>query len=171
MPVPIETAPDRARSGPPPGSDLGLSTAGLLSRPAAVPGPPGCRGCDEDPVGRRFTSTSALPDARSWSTRLAHATVEVLGGARPLSQLRRWTSDEVYAQLSRTGRRGGPVGDPRAGRIRPARVVVRAVRVCEVADGIVEACAVVDDGRRARAFAFRLEGTDGRWRCTRLAAP
>jgi hypothetical protein len=34
---------------------------------------------------------------------------------------------------------------------------------------VVEASAVVIGGTRARAVAVRLEGWDGRWRCTRLA--
>ena len=92
-------------------------------------------------------------------------------GARPVTQLRRWLTDEVYDQLRRsTAPRTGRVADRRR-RYAPARsprVVLRAVRTCEVADGLVEACAVVDDGQRAWALALRLEGADGRWRCTTL---
>ena len=44
------------------------------------------------------------------------------------------------------------------------RTVVRGVRVCEPADGVAEASAVVVDGGRVRALAFRLVGLDGRWR-------
>jgi hypothetical protein len=43
--------------------------------------------------------------------------------------------------------------------------------VCEVSDGVAEVSVVIDDGRRARALAMRLEGSDGRWRCTELDAP
>ena len=46
------------------------------------------------------------------------------------------------------------------------RAVVRRVRVCEPADGIVEACAVVVSHGRVRALALRLEGLDGRWLVT-----
>ena len=53
--------------------------------------------------------------------------------------------------------------------VRAPRVVLRTVRTCEVADGVVEGCAVVDDGRRAWALVLRLEGADGRWRCTELS--
>jgi hypothetical protein len=134
--------------------------SGTLARPPQVPG-----------FDRQPTATAALPSARAWVTRLAQATVEVLAGTRPVAQLRRWTSDDVFEALRRqsgTTRvrepRQGPWREP----VRPARVVVRAVRVCESTDGVVEACAVVDDGRRARALVLRLEGADGRWRCTRL---
>ncbi len=58
------------------------------------------------------------------------------------------------------GRRRAP--GPR----RPA--IVRRVRVCEPADGIVEACAVVVSHGRVRALAIRLEGLDGRWLVTAL---
>jgi hypothetical protein len=37
-----------------------------------------------------------------------------------------------------------------------------------VEDTVVEAVVVVDDGRRCRAMAVRLEGLDGRWCCTVL---
>jgi hypothetical protein len=46
---------------------------------------------------------------------------------------------------------------------------VSSTHVFEPADGVVEATAVVVGGPRARAVALRLEGWDGRWRCTRLA--
>jgi aerobic-type carbon monoxide dehydrogenase small subunit (CoxS/CutS family) len=45
---------------------------------------------------------------------------------------------------------------------------VRTVRVCEPADGVAEACAVVIDGNRVRALALRLVGLDGRWRVEAL---
>jgi hypothetical protein len=46
--------------------------------------------------------------------------------------------------------------------------VVRRIRVCEPADGVVEACAVVVSHGRVRALALRLEGLDGRWLVTQL---
>ena len=48
------------------------------------------------------------------------------------------------------------------------RAVVRSVRVCEPADGVAEASAVVVDGGRVRAVAFRMVGLDGRWRVEAL---
>ena len=84
------------------------------------------------------------------------------GGVRPVAQLVRWTSLEVYAGLQRrcapSGRRPAP------GR----RAVVRTVRVCLPADGVVEASAVVVARGRVQAVALRLEGLDGRWRMTAL---
>jgi hypothetical protein len=46
--------------------------------------------------------------------------------------------------------------------------MVVSVRVCELGPAVAEACAVVATGARSRAVAVRLEGIDGRWRCTAL---
>jgi Family of unknown function (DUF6459) len=114
------------------------------------------------------TSSKDLPDPRFWAGRLAQAVLEVSAGVRPVAQLRRWTSDEIYGQLRRRSNRTRLVAIRDEDRRRPPRVVVRSVRVCEPADGIAEVCAVVHDGYRLRALALRLEGSDGRWRCTVL---
>ena len=49
-----------------------------------------------------------------------------------------------------------------------APLLVSSVRVCEPVDGVAEVSAVVRRGGRAHAVAARLEGIDGRWRCTAL---
>jgi hypothetical protein len=118
---------------------------------------------DED-FGRRPTLSRHLPDPQAFVAKLAQAVVEVVSGQRPAPQLIRHTSPTIYSMLARqamvAGRRRTP--GPR----RPA--VVRRVRVCEPADGIVEACAVVVAHGRVRALALRLEGLDGRWLVTAL---
>lgn len=123
---------------------------------------------DEDMFAAQPTPRADLPDPQFWAGRLAQAMLEVDAGVRPVTQLRRWTSDEVYARLRRRSHRSRFVTAREPGRQAPTRVWVRAVRVCEPADGIAEVSAVVQDGRRPRAVAFRLEGSDGRWRCTAL---
>jgi len=45
---------------------------------------------------------------------------------------------------------------------------VRSLHLQERPEGVVEVCATVQRGTRAGAFALRLEGLDGRWRCTEL---
>jgi hypothetical protein len=109
------------------------------------------------PTGRAF-----LPDPRVWSGRLVQAVVEVIGGLRPAAQLVRWTSAEVYSDISDAI---GPQHLAPAARVRAA---VKSVHVCEPADGVAEVCAVVQRGPRAQAVAVRLEGVDGRWLCTSL---
>lgn len=109
---------------------------------------------------RRLTPRSELPDPRPWAGRLVLATMEVLSGRRPVQQLMPWTDEVVYAQVGRAvRRRGAPGGVPR---------VLASLHVSEPADGVAEVCAVVTGGDRSRAVAARLEGSDGRWRCTAL---
>lgn len=110
--------------------------------------------------GRRPTPSSDLPDPRVWAGRLVVAAMEALSGRRPVQQLMPWTDDMVYAQVSRTVR----------GRRRTEELprVLTSLHVSEPADGVAEVCAVVTGADRSRAVAARLEGTDGRWRCTAL---
>jgi len=109
---------------------------------------------------------TGLPDPRLWSARLAQALVEVLAGDRPLQQLVRWTSDDVYRKVERRLRilaRGD--GAERLGNVRAA---IRSVHLCEPRCGVAEASMLVQEGARSRAIAIRLEGVDGRWQCTAL---
>jgi len=107
-----------------------------------------------------------LPDPESTVTAMVKAVVEVLAGIRQPAQLLRWVSRDVHATVSERAalttrlRRGAPAAT--------RHVVVRGVRVCHPADGVVEASAVVVDGSRVRAVAVRLEDHDGRWRATAL---
>jgi Family of unknown function (DUF6459) len=148
--------------------------AGDTRNLVAEPAPPRTRrypravDADDDLFEPQPTPRADLPDPQFWAGRLAQAILEVDAGVRPVSQLRRWTSDEVYLQLRRRSNRVRCAAPPPQARRTPTRVLVRSVRVCEPADGIAEVSAVVHDGQRHRAVALRLEGTDGRWRCTVL---
>lgn len=125
---------------------------------------------DEQLFGARPTRRDDLPDPREWAGHIAQALVEVMSGSRPAPQLLRWTVPEVYAVVARraavSARRAA--GEGRRGAPPAGRAVVRSVRVCEPADGVAEASAVVVDGGRVRALAFRLVGLDGRWRVEAL---
>jgi hypothetical protein len=115
------------------------------------------------------TSRDELPDPGPWTAQLVQAVLEVLAHERPRQQLVRWLAPDVYADLGVhlvASPPRPPSGRPVTGR---PRRTVSSVHVFEPADGVVEATAVVTGGRRARAVAVRLEGWDGRWRCTRLA--
>lgn len=149
----------------------GLPAVPELSPDLRLP-PPRSRGGvalgpDGDPSdidGPAATGRAALPEPRAWAARLGQAVVEVCTAGRPVTQLVRWTSGPVYAEL--VDRYA-----PRARRelVRRRVVVderVRSVHVCEPADGVVEASLVVTGGPRPRALALRLEGWDGRWVCT-----
>ena len=105
----------------------------------------------------------APPHPRPWTHRLAQAIVEVLAGDRSAAQLSPFASLDVLEHLERaTGRHFQTAGTP------TRRPRVSSVHLTEPEQGIVEACAVIETGRRHRALAMRLEEIAGRWRCTAL---
>jgi hypothetical protein len=107
----------------------------------------------------------APPPVRAWVRQFVQAALEVSIGRRPGSQLVRWTSEEVYAALSRRAALAQRIERPGGG---GPSTVVRSVRVCRPAAGVVEASAVVIDRGRVRAVALRLEELAGRWRVSAL---
>lgn len=121
---------------------------------------------DADDFGPQPTCRAELPEPRHWAGRFVQALVEVLAGDRPLPQLVRWTSTEVYedvaALLPPSNRRAGGAAEA------DTRAAVRSVHLTEPADGVAEVAATVRRGRRSTAVALRLEGLDGRWQCTAL---
>ena len=105
------------------------------------------------------------PPAGTWARQFVQAALEVSNGRRSPSQLVRWTSEEVFALLTRRHALAQRIERP--GVVAPV-TVVRTVRLCRPADGVVEACAVVVDRGRVRAVALRLEDLAGRWRVSAL---
>ena len=118
---------------------------------------------DDGFFDRQPTARVQLPRPDAFARSLGQALVEVMWGARPSTQVVRWTTAEVYAVVARRSlvavRRGLRGGRP---------PVVTGVRVCEPADGVAEAALVVIAGGRVRALALRLEGLDGRWVVTEI---
>jgi hypothetical protein len=92
---------------------------------------------------RQFTPTSLLPDPAAFAMNLTRRTIEVLQGARDITQIARWVTDDVYFSLL------DQISEPR--------------------EGIIEACVMVSGSRRSRAVALRLEGLDNRWRASSFA--
>ncbi len=118
----------------------------------------------EEDFDRRPTLRRELDDPRPFVAKMAQAIIEIASGQRPAPQVIRHTSPQVYSVLARralVSARRQPRGARRG-------AVVRTIRLCEPADGIVEACAVVVSHGRVRALALRLEGLDGRWLVTQL---
>ena len=105
-----------------------------------------------------------------WARRFAQAAVEIVGGDRPASQLLRWTTAQVYADLQRravlVARAGGQ--RPGVGRMQPVRPQVRSVRTAFVTPRVAETSIHVRYGERSRAVAARFEQRRGRWLCTAL---
>lgn len=111
---------------------------------------------------------AGLPDPQPWCGRLVQAIVEVLAGERPATQLIRWTSPAVFADLRRAAPATAGSRAVRRQQGPQRRTVVRSVHVSEPAPGVAEVCALIWNGHRARALALRLQGRHGRWQCTSL---
>ena len=123
---------------------------------------------DEQFFGPQRTARADLPEPNAWSARIAHALLEVMTGVRPAPQVVRWTTPEVNAVVARRSALAARrVSEGRAPRTRQ-RVRVRRVRICEPAEGVIEAAVVVQHGPRVRAVALRLVGLDGKWRVSAL---
>jgi hypothetical protein len=105
-----------------------------------------------------------------WARRYTQAAVEIVGGDRPVSQLLRWTSREVYADLERRAQLVARAGQhlPGAGRVQPVRPRVLGVHSCFVTGDVAEVSSHVRYGGRSRAVAARFERVRDHWRCTAL---
>ncbi|MDK3256102.1 Rv3235 family protein [Blastococcus capsensis] len=135
-----------------------------VPRPAPRPGPrprTAAVAHARDEFGPVLCGRADLPPAGETARRLVTTALEALTGRRPLAQLQPLTTAGVYAALS-AGRRPQWCADG------SAPVIVGRVRVCEPVDGVAEISAVAHRSGRAHAVAARLEGIDGRWRCTAL---
>ncbi|MBC9733391.1 Rv3235 family protein [Nocardioides marmotae] len=160
-----------------PGTTLPATVQGTLAldlSPRLDP-PPG-RGPDG------ATSAGVVPvdlrrrrELEQWSRRFAQAAVEIVGGDRPVSQLLRWATAEVYADLDRraslVARAGGH--RPGVGRVQPVRPKVLSVHSCFVSASAAETSIHVRYGERSRAVAARFEERPAphgpaRWVCTAL---
>lgn len=109
------------------------------------------------------TPTSQLPAPKAFAKTLVQGLLEVLAGVRPVKQLQRDTTPELYETLA-----GEVAQIPRTTGPRPDRASVRSLHVQQRPEGVVEVCATVQRGPRMAALALRLEGLDGRWKCTEL---
>ena len=106
-----------------------------------------------------------------WARRYSQAAVEIVGGDRPVTQLLRWSSREVYENLQRRALLVARAGkhEPGQGRFQPVRPRVLGVHPCFINRDVVEVSTHVRYGERSRALAARFERTrDNRWRCTAL---
>ena len=112
------------------------------------------------------TGSREQREVQAWAARFAQATVEVLGGDRPLPQLR-WTTARVYRDLDRRVRILGRAA-PAPTRLRTIRPQVRSVHVFQPQPGSAEVSVHVRHGQRSRAIAARLERRHGRWTCVAL---
>lgn len=143
-----------------------------LTADGPLPGPPPLAGSAEAlarsrQAGRPVGSVehTALPDPTPLCCAVVQAAVEALRGTRPLAQLARWVSPEIYEQLAvRSALTQRVLGRSDAAH----RAAIRRIRLCRLGAGTAEATVVVDDGPRVRAVAVRLEDHRGQWRAVAL---
>lgn len=109
-------------------------------------------------AGRSRPEPVELADPERLCGAVVLAATEALRSARPLAQLARWVSPEVYESLARAARPAEPA----------RRATVRGIRVCRISSTVAEGTAVVHDGARVRAAAVRFEVHRGTWRATVL---
>ncbi|WP_278235107.1 Rv3235 family protein [Isoptericola sp. AK164] len=121
--------------------------------PAPVPGRP--LAPTEQPAAPHPADPTAL------CCSVVRAAVEVLRGERPVAQVARWVTPQVYDQLTQRARllRSRPAA---AATTRP--VAVRRVRMVRLGAATAEATVVLEDRGRVRAAAARLEVHRGTWR-------
>jgi Family of unknown function (DUF6459) len=170
-PSPAEPATPRLRivRVPTPQPPLADEPVRLVHRGVAVPRPPHRPGPrprldHHRPFGEfgpSWSSRSDLPSPAVAGRQLLLLVLEVFAGRRPLGQLRPMTTPRLFEAVA-GGRRppwcsGGT-----------APLLLGPVHVCEPVDGVAEISAVARRSGRAHAVAARLEGLDGRWRCTAL---
>lgn len=114
-------------------------------------------------------SPARRTELQRWARTFAQASVEVVLGDRPASQLVRWTTPEVHQELSHRSRVIAQAtvrrGQARRSAVRPQ---VGPVRACFLQADVAEVCFAVRYGARHRALAARLEERAGRWQCTVL---
>ena len=104
------------------------------------------------------------------AARIGAAVVEIVGGDRPVSQLLRWTTPEVYQDLARrahlvaraVGRRAG------SGGIQSVRPQLVAAHTSFVSERCAEVSLHVRYGDRSRAVAARFELIRDRWQISAL---
>jgi hypothetical protein len=116
------------------------------------------------------TSTGDLPDPEPLLANLALGVLEVLAGVREVDQLARWFGEDAFRALVTRANLSARARNARG--VAPSRPAYRLVstRFSSPADGVVEGVVITAGPARTRAIAIRLEGWDGRWRATSLAA-
>ncbi len=135
-----------------------------VPRPAHRPGPRPRPDRPQDPdgdFGPSWSTRADLPSPAEAGRSVVLLALEVLAGRRPVVQLRAVTTPGLFASLA-GGRR------PRWCADGTAPLALGRMHVCEPVDGVAEVSVVARRGGRAHAVAARLEGLDGRWRCTAL---
>ncbi|MDX6296174.1 MAG: hypothetical protein QOI51_31 [Nocardioidaceae bacterium] len=129
-------------------------------------------GIETDPYSKALvvvphaTRSAGQPTAEAWAVTFIQAVVEVIASDRPLTQLIRWTSRLVYADIA--GRRRVVARHRTTAGVRASRQQVATVRVCQPTSRSAEVAARITFSGRSRAIAARLDYENDRWLCTAI---
>jgi hypothetical protein len=116
------------------------------------------------PIDRRERA-----ETERWARHIVQAALEVVGGVRPSSQLVRWLSPTVYADLRRRTHLLALASVREPERAHPVRARLQTLHASYPTPGVLEAAARVRHGERSRAVAARFERrADRGWVCTAL---
>lgn len=119
---------------------------------------------DVVPIDRRERA-----ETERWARHIVQAALEVVGGVRPSSQLVRWLSPPVYADLRRRTHLLALASAREPERAHPVRARLQTLHASYPTPGVLEAAARVRHGQRSRAVAARFERrADRGWVCTAL---
>ncbi len=124
---------------------------------------------EADYFGEQYCKTEDLESPDKLLRMLAPAVVEVIAGARNITQLAAHLSEEVYGRLRD---RSIKVAQDRAKRGEVAKTPnlrVGSMKNQEPRDGVVESVVLVQSPTRTRAVTIRLEGINHRWRATSVS--
>ena len=124
---------------------------------------------EADYFGEQYCKTEDLESPDKLLRMLAPAVVEVIAGARNITQLAAHLSEEVYGRLRD---RAIKVAQDRAKRGEVAKTPnlrVGNMKNQEPRDGVVESVVLVQSPTRTRAVTIRLEGINHRWRATSVS--
>ncbi|MBW4095137.1 MAG: hypothetical protein HIU81_07020 [Acidobacteria bacterium] len=131
------------------------------------------RSAEADVVSLHRT-TAAAEEAtlvRVMAGRMCQATLEVLAGIRPVTQLSRWLDQRSFEALqmrvllTRAAQQSAATGNVLT---LHHRAVIQSIHCCPVAAGVYEVALIIKEQARHRAIAMRLEQTRGVWKVTAL---
>ncbi len=105
---------------------------------------------------------TGLPEPKAWTKQLVTGIAEVLIGERPIFQLMRWVSFDVYLEIDKNIKLRDNTNKQR---VRP---LIRSVHIEQTSEKVIQAIAVIQKGKRGRGMGIRLEAEEDRWRCTEL---
>lgn len=142
-------------------SEVPKLLATMNQGPSALLGEPGAHRPDQL-AGERQERRQIVAIARM----VCQATIEVLTGVRPVSQLRKWVASDVHSKVAQ---RAAIMARHRTGAtVRPPKLSFDAERTTHPSTGVWEVSVVFTDTHRTRACAMRLHAHRGRWRVVAL---